>query len=172
MRYSTVAAAIALTLVTVSTTLHGQRPDDQIDPRSVALVQKGIAAQGAGNLDGATDLFESALAVDPRNRPAFIHLAEVAEKRGLDGSAIRYYRAALLLEPNDRAALAGQGEALVMKGAVRQAQANLVRLRTLCGKAACPEATKLAAVIAKGPPVTTAAATPTTVPPAPTPAKD
>ena len=48
MRYSSVAAAVALTLLTVSTSLHGQRPDDQIDPRSMALLAQGRAAQAAG----------------------------------------------------------------------------------------------------------------------------
>ena len=62
MRYSSVAAAVALTLLTVSTSLHGQRPDDQIDPRSLALLAQGKAAKAAGNLDGATDLLETALA--------------------------------------------------------------------------------------------------------------
>ncbi|MFC3580745.1 tetratricopeptide repeat protein [Sphingomonas hylomeconis] len=159
MRYSSVAAAAALTLLTVSTSLHGQRPDDQIDPRSLALLAQGRAAQAAGNLDGATDLLETALAVDPRNRPAYIVLGDVAQKRGLPGKAIRLYREALMLEPNDRLALLGQGEALVAKGAVAQAKGNLVKIRTLCAKAACPESASLAAAIAKGPPVQTAAAT-------------
>ncbi|MEG3122512.1 hypothetical protein [Sphingomonas sp. GB1N7] len=157
MRYSSVAAAVALTLLTVSTSLHGQRPEEQIDPRSMALLAQGRAAQAAGNLDGATDLIETALAVDPRNRAGFVTLGDVAQARGLPGKAIRLYREALLLEPNDRLALKGQGEALVMKGAVIQAKANLAKLRALCAKAACPEGNALAAAIVKGPPVQTAA---------------
>ena len=78
MRFTSVAAAAALALVSISTSLHGQRPDDQIDARSMALLQQGKAARAAGNIDGATDLFESAVAVDPRNRQAFIALAQVA----------------------------------------------------------------------------------------------
>ena len=157
MRYSTVAAAAALTLLTVTTSLHGQRPDDQIDPRSMALLAKGQAARASGNLDAATDALESALAVDPRNRSAFVVLGEVATARGLPGKAIRYYREALLLEPNDVTALKGQGEALVAKGAVQRAKDNLTKIRTLCVKSGCAEATELAAVIAKGPPIATAA---------------
>jgi tetratricopeptide (TPR) repeat protein len=156
MRYSSVAAAAALTLVAVSTSLHGQRPDDQIDPRSMALLAKGQAAQAAGNFDGATDILESAVAVDPRNRVAFVTLGQVAEARGLPGKAIRLYREALLLEPNDVAALRGQGEALVAKGAVQRARDNLARIRTICAKTGCTDATTLAAVIAKGPPIATA----------------
>ncbi len=155
MRVTSVAIAAALTLVCVSTSLTGQRPDDQIDARSLQLLAEGRAARTAGNLDGATDLLETAVAVDPRNRQAFIVLAEVAETRGLPGKAIRLYREALTLEPNDVVALRGQGEAFVAKGAVAVARGNLAKIKTLC-KGACPEANQLAAVIAKGPPVTTA----------------
>ncbi len=155
MRVTSVAIAAALTLVCVSTSLTGQRPDDQIDARSLQLLAEGRAARAAGNLDGATDLLETAVAVDPRNRQAFIVLAEVAETRGLPGKAIRLYREALTLEPNDVVALRGQGEAFVAKGAVAVARGNLAKIKTLC-KGACPEANQLAAVIAKGPPVTTA----------------
>lgn len=152
MRYSSVAAAAALTLLTVSTALQGQRPDDQIDPKSMALLASGRAAQAAGNLDAAADTLETALAVDPRNRAAFVTLGQVSLARGLSGKAIRFYREALLLEPNDIAALAGQGEAYVAKGALERARQNLAKVRKLCVKG-CSEATTLAASIAKGPPV-------------------
>jgi len=155
MRVTSVALAAALTVVCVSTSLSGQRPDDQIDARSLQLLAQGRAAKVAGNLDGATDLLESAVAVDPRNRQAFVTLAEVAEARGLPGKAIRLYREALLLEPGDRQALKGQGDALVAKGAIAQARVNLAKLKTLC-KGGCPEVQALAAEIAKGPPITTA----------------
>lgn len=156
MRISAVAFAAALTLVSVSTALHGQRADDQIDPRSLALLAEARTARAAGSLDRATDLLETALAVDPRNRAAFVTLADVAEARGLPGKAIRLYREALLLEPNDVAALAGQGRALVTRGAVVRAQANLDRIRALCADR-CIESRTLAAVIAKGPPPTQSA---------------
>ena len=155
MRYASVALAATLATISISASLHGQRPDDRIDPRSLQLLAEGRAQRAAGNLDAAIDLVETAVAVDPRNRAGFVMLAGVAEQRGLPGKAIRLYREALTLEPNDRVALAGQGEALVAKGAIAQARVNLARLRTLC-KGQCPEATTLAAAIAKGPPVTTA----------------
>ncbi|QNE31262.1 hypothetical protein F1C10_04440 [Sphingomonas sp. NBWT7] len=159
MRYTSVAVAAALTMVSISTSLHGQRPDDQINEKSLALLQQGKAARAAGNLEGATDLLESAVVVDPRNRQAFIVMAEVAEARGLPGKAIRLYREALLLEPNDVDALQGQGEALVAKGAIARARQNLARVKVLC-KGGCAQANALAAVIAKGPPVTTAQVVP------------
>jgi Tfp pilus assembly protein PilF len=155
MRYASVVLAAALATVSITASLHGQRPDDQIDARSLQLLAEGRAQRAAGNLDGATDTLETAVAVDPRNRAAFVVLAGVAEQRGLPGKAIRLYREALTLEPNDRMALQGQGEALVAKGAIAQARENLAKLKALC-KAQCPEATTLAAAIAKGSPVTTA----------------
>lgn len=156
MRFTAVAVAAALTLVSVSTALQAQRPDDQIDARSLQLLQQGKAKKAAGDLDGAADILETALAVDPRNRGAFVVLAQIAEQRALPGKAIRLYREALLLEPNDVAALSGQGEALVARGALDRAKQNLAKIQTLCAAKGCAEATTLAAAIAKGPPITTA----------------
>ncbi|MFS0771342.1 hypothetical protein [Sphingomonas sp. 1P08PE] len=155
MRFASVALVAVLATVSVTTSLKGQRADTRIDPRSMQLLADGRALKAAGNLDAATDTLETAALVDPRNGGAFITLAQVAEARGLPGKAIRLYREALLLEPDDRVALQGQGEALVAKGALDRARANLARLKTIC-KGSCPEATSLAASIVKGPPVTTA----------------
>lgn len=155
MRITLVSAAAALALLSVSTSLYGQRADDQIDARSVALLERGKAARASGNLDGAIGLIESALVVDPRNRAAYVVLAEIARTQGLPGKSIRFYREALTLEPNDIGALRGQGEALVQKGAIERAKENLARVKTLCGT--CGDATQLAAVIAQGPPPTATA---------------
>lgn len=151
MRYAPAAIIAALALGTVSTMSLGQRPDAQIDARSAALLQQALAAKGAGQFETATDILESALAVDPRNRAAFVALGDVAKAQGLPGKAIRFYREALELEPNDVAALSGQGDALVQKGAVTKARENLAKLKAICSKG-CPEATQLAAAIEKGPP--------------------
>ena len=151
MRYAPAAIIAALGLATVSTVSLGQRPDAQLDGRSVALVQQARTAHAAGQYESATDMLESALAIDPRNRAAFIALGDVAKSEGLPGKAIRFYREALELEPNDVAALAGQGDALVQKGAVNKARENLAKLKAICPKD-CAEATQLASVIEKGPP--------------------
>ncbi|MEO5494912.1 MAG: tetratricopeptide repeat protein [Sphingomonas sp.] len=162
MRLFPAALALGFAALSVSTSLSAQRADTAIDPRSIALLAQGRAAASAGNLDQATDLIETALAVDPRNRAAFIELASVAERQQLPGKAIRLYREALLIEPNDPGALRGQGEALVAKGALGPARENLARIKTLCGKKPCPDAASLTATIAKGPPP--GATPPATVP--------
>jgi Tfp pilus assembly protein PilF len=151
MRLTPIALSVALALATMASAGHGQRPDDQIDPRSGALLQQGQALTASAQYDDAIDALESALAVDPRNRSAYVALARVAQAQKLPGKAIRLYGEALKLEPNDVTALAGQGEALVQRGAVERAKRNLEKLKTAC-KGECPQATTLAAVIAKGPP--------------------
>jgi Tfp pilus assembly protein PilF len=117
----------------------------------MALVAEAQAARKAGDLERATDLLETALAVDPRNRAGYVTLAEVARAQGLPGKAIRLYGEALGLEPADVATLSGQGAAMVERGAVERAKQNLARIRKFC-KSECPAAKSLAAAIAKGPP--------------------
>ena len=151
MRLTPIALSVALALATMASAGQGQRPDDQLDPRSVALTQQAQALAGAVQYDQAVDLLETALAVDPRNRGAYIALARVAQAQKLPGKAIRLYNEALKLEPNDVNALAGQGEALVQRGAVERAKRNLAKVQAAC-KSACPQAATLAAAIAKGPP--------------------
>lgn len=157
MRFTSVAVAAALTLVSISTSLAGQGAPVPIDARSMQLLAQAKAARAAGNFDVAADLLESAVAADPANRQAFVVLGEVSASRGLPGKAIRYYREALALDPNDVQALQGQGAALVQKGAVERAKQNLAKIRALC-RGACPPATVLAATIVKGPPIATAQA--------------
>ncbi|MBS0504587.1 MAG: tetratricopeptide repeat protein [Proteobacteria bacterium] len=166
MRVLPIAFASALGLAALSTAVQGQKADAQVDARSVALLDQARAAHRAGSLEQANDLLETALAVDPKNRAAFIELAEVAKAQGLPGKAIRFYREALELEPNDRAALVGQGDALVQKGAVTKARENLAKLKQVCN-GACPEEARLAALIEKGPPPAVLSAQATTKVPAP-----
>jgi Tfp pilus assembly protein PilF len=151
MRLTPIVLTAGIVLATMGSAGLSQRADDRIDSRSAALTQQGMALVGQGRWLDATDLFESALAVDARNRQAYIGLAKAAQGEKLPGKAVKFYFEALQLEPNDVAALAGQGEALVQRGAVERAKANLARVKTLC-KGACPEAQILAAAIAKGPP--------------------
>jgi Tfp pilus assembly protein PilF len=151
MRLVPAALALALGAAAVATAVQGQKPDSQVDARSIALLDQARAAQRSGNLDQANDLLESALAVDPRNRAAFVELAAIAKAQGLPGKAIRFYREALELEPNDVTALAGQGDALVQKGAVVKARENLAKIKRLC-TGACPDEARLAGLIEKGPP--------------------
>ena len=164
MRLTPIALSLAIAAATMASSAFGQRADDEIDPRSAALVQQAQGLAAAGQHNEAIDLLESALAIDPRNRTAYVALGRVSQAQRLPGKALRYYSDALRLEPNDVNALAGQGEAYVQRGAVDRARGNLARVRTLCGQP-CPQATQLAAVIERGPPAEALAAQRTDQPP-------
>lgn len=135
--------------------------DSAIAPLSVELVEKGNALLGQKQYQSAIDRFETALAVDPRNVAAYMGLGSVALAQGLPGKAVRYYREALEIDPNNRAAIAAQGDAYLKRGARGKAEANLARLKTLCG-GPCPEASRLQSALAAPQPAPSAlaAATP------------
>lgn len=134
----------------------GQRTDDQIQPKSAELQRQGRALMAAGKLEQADDALETALAVDPRNRGAFIDLARVAERQHLYGKAMRMTSKALLLEPNDPDALVVQGEAMVEMGATARAQANLQKLQSICAPKGCSQVAQLSTAISRGPTVASA----------------
>ena len=140
-----------------ATSAVGQRPDDQISPRSVDLLRQGNAHLAAGKFVEADEALETALAVDPRNRAAYNALARVAQRQRLFGQSIRYTKKALLLEPNDRDAIAIQGEAMVELGAVARAKENLAKLQKLC-PSGCTQLAELSATISRGPTVASAKA--------------
>ncbi|HEU0309940.1 MAG TPA: tetratricopeptide repeat protein [Sphingomicrobium sp.] len=151
MRLTPLVLCLGVAASTLSVAVTGQRPDDQIAPKSMELLTKGEALLAQGKLIEADDALETALIVDPKNRAAFVVMAKVAIKQKLYGQAIRLTNKALTLEPTDRNALAVQGEAMVELGAVPRAKENLVKLQKLCGNASCPQAVSLSTVIARGP---------------------
>ena len=148
-----VIAGVAASLL--ATPVVGPRPDSQVDQKSLELLQAGQEHLAAGRFAEADDALETALVVDPRNREAFVALAKVAQKQKLFGQAIRFTRKALALEPNDREALAVQGEAMVELGALAKARENLTKLQHLC-TGGCPQVAQLSAAISRGPTVAAA----------------
>lgn len=149
MRYLPMGIALSL-LVAVTGSAGTAGVSVLTDPRAKALVETGREQLGRGDIDAATDSFEAALAVDPGNPATFLALGDAARAAGMQGKAIHYYREALERDPNNLAALSGEGGAMAEKGALEKAKGNLARLEGLCGRN-CPEAQNLAGVIAKGP---------------------
>ncbi|MEL1250465.1 tetratricopeptide repeat protein [Aurantiacibacter gilvus] len=152
MRFGPVAAALSLVVAVQGSMGYAQQ---QVDPRAEALVADGQAALAMGQTQDAIDAFEAALAVDPGYTQVYLELAEAARADGLQGKAIHYYRAAQERDPTNLAAISGEGEALVEKGALAAARENLERLQDLCGET-CVETVQLSAAIDRGPPVMTA----------------
>ena len=148
MRFSPAAVALTLTFAMISSAGMSKKSDHIIEPQSLALMQFGDDAAKAGALEDAIGWYESALAVDPRNRSAYVSMARVVNAQGLNGKAIRFYKEALELDPNDLTALAEQADAMIAKGALEPAKKNLARLRMLC-RGDCGSVDRLAANITK-----------------------
>ena len=165
MRLSPLVLAFGLAASSLAVPVVGQKPDDQIAPKSVEFQKQGEAALAAGRLIEADDAIETALVIDPRNRDAFVAMAKVAVRQKLYGQAIRLTNKALALEPTDRDALAVQGTAMVEQGAAARAGEVLAKLQKLC-TAGCPQAAELSAAITRGPSLAQAK------PPATTPQKN
>jgi Tfp pilus assembly protein PilF len=146
MRFSPAAISLSLSFAMLSSAGMGKKADDDINAVSLALLKKGEQAAQAGKPEEAVDYFETALAVDPRNRTAYIAMARAVRSKGLNGKAIRFYKEALELDANDQIALSEQGNAMLAKGAIEQARSNLARLKMLC-KADCAASDKLALAI-------------------------
>lgn len=149
MRYYPAAIALSLVVAVTASVGHGASPESS-DPQARALLAEGRAALAQGNADAATDAFEASLAVDPGYVAVYLALGDAARAEGLQGKAIHYYREALERDPDNLAALSGEGGAMVEKGAVEKARRNLAKLEGLCGKG-CSEAQMLATKIATGP---------------------
>jgi tetratricopeptide (TPR) repeat protein len=147
MRFAPAAAALSLLLAATASVTSAR--NEAPDPRAEALIAEGKAALKGGDVQGAIDAYEAALAVSPGYTPIFLELAEAARQDGLQGKAIRYYREALDRDPDNFAAISGEGAALVEKGAFEKAKRNLARLETLCG-GFCPETIALRSTIAVG----------------------
>ncbi len=150
MRLSHRIMLVGLAGLVIAAPVSSQKPDDQIHPRSIELLRQGEALLAAGKFVEADDVLEASLAVDPRNRSAFVVMARVAQKQKLFGQAIRFTNKALALEPRDLDALAVQGEAMVELGAVPRARDNLVKLQKLC-PSGCRQLASLSAAISRGP---------------------
>ena len=148
MRFSPAAISLSLCLAMLSSAGFTKKADDDIEPLSSAMLEQGNVAASAAKTEDAIGFYETALAVDPRNRAAYIAMARAVRAKGLNGKAIRFYKEALELEPNDQIALSEQANVMVAKGAIDQAKANLARLKLLC-QGECSHVETLAAAIGK-----------------------
>ncbi len=148
MRFAPAAAALSLALAMTASVSVGQTRDP--DPRAGVLIAEGNAAIRSGDTQGAIDAYEAALAVDPGYTPILVYLADAARADQLQGKAIAYYREALARDPDNIAAIAGEGKALAEKGALEKARLSLAKVQSLCGDS-CVETRELAQAIAAGP---------------------
>ena len=149
MRYAPAAIALSVLAGLTGSAVFSQDAHTP-DPRAVALAAQGRSQLDAGDTQAAIDRFESALAVDPGYNLIYVYLGDAARRDGLQGKAIHFYREAQERDPENLAAIAGEGSALVEKGAVDKAREKLATLDGLCGSD-CAQTQALAAAITRGP---------------------
>jgi Tfp pilus assembly protein PilF len=123
---------------------------------SVALLEEGkfytpveaveIAKKTGSSKFNSTVEVALKLAVDPRNRAAYVAMARAVKSQGMNGKAIGLYTEALEIDPNDQIALAEQADAFIAKGALEQARKNMARLTNVC-RADCAAVDRLSLAI-------------------------
>jgi len=63
-------------------------------------ITAGIAAQAAGQYASATQYYQKALAISPKDAVALYNLGDVEQLQNLDSAAETHYQAALAIDPN------------------------------------------------------------------------
>lgn len=137
---------VAAALLVVSLASPAAMARATVNATSARLASQGDALLIQGKPADAIDLYETALAADPKNVDAFVGLGKAYEKQGLTGKALSFYRKALVINPNDLDALEAQGLAMIAKGQVAKAQTALDRLSRIC-RGGCTQKDRLDAAV-------------------------
>jgi Flp pilus assembly protein TadD len=111
----------------------------------------GRAAVAASDWKLATAEFTAAVAAKPKDADANNMLAYSYRKSGDLTNAFKFYKIALSINPKHLGALEYQGEAYVMAGKMKEAKANLAKLKAAGCGTKCENYQELAAFIAKPP---------------------
>ncbi|WP_374764606.1 tetratricopeptide repeat protein [Yunchengibacter salinarum] len=96
------------------------------------------AAEGQDEAKKARALFEQALVANPANVSALMGLGRSYEALEQLGRALKYYRHALELAPNNREALKRQALVFLQRDLPERARHNRDRLSRLCDSACAP----------------------------------
>jgi len=156
MRFTPASILLASALALTASSTLGQKASRATatvapDARAVAWVEKGKQALAAEDVAKARDAYETALLLAPGEKSIYLALGKIARLQKMPGKAIRYYSRVLDDEPDNQAALQGEGLAMMEKGATESARETLAQLQKVC-KASCPAADPLIAAIAAGAP--------------------
>jgi len=129
-------AGIAVAIATASSVAYCKTAEPRIAPLSMQLTRSGEALLNSHKAQAAIDQFETALAVDPKNTRAYIGIARSYDQLGLPGRAVKFYREALAIDPNDLTALSEQGEAYMARAYTYYKRKYVERAAAMTCKAA------------------------------------
>lgn len=124
----TMSAALAL-LNNVDTFAADITPPASVHTDSLTLAREAIKAE---RWSDAIKQLEQAAEKSPNNADVFNLLGFSHRKAGTLDQAFKYYKTALALDPNHKGAHEYIGEAYLLAGDVKQAQAHLKHLQRLC----------------------------------------
>jgi len=124
-------------------------PGDSYDNAARRLIEMGRDNLRQEAYGDALEMFESALVADPSSVDALIAIGDTYDVIDRRDRSLRYYRQALQIEPNNRAALTAEALALIADGDRSGAEDNLERLRRICGEAGCAEIDRLEQALAQ-----------------------
>lgn len=110
--------------------------------------ERGQQAFSNGDWQEAVDYFKKALADDAENAEAYNLMGYSYRRMGNADSAFKAYAQALSFDPDHRGAIEYLGATYLLVGDLENAEAQLVRLKYLCGKQ-CRETVKLQKSIAR-----------------------
>jgi Flp pilus assembly protein TadD len=143
---STVAGAATTKAASTPSTAAGAAVAASVDHMAT-----GRAAVAKTDWKLAVAEFTAAVDANAKDADANNMLAYSYRKSGDLANAFRYYKVALGIDPKHKGALEYQGEAYVMAGKMKEAKANLAKLKAAGCGATCENYKDLAAFIAKPP---------------------
>jgi len=126
------------------------KPDTKDAPKAAAVPDPdyiaGKTAVDARDWKRAIELLSRAAARDADNANIHNYLGFANRNDGNWETAMKHYRIALALNPDHRGATEYMGHAYLLRGNLPLAQAQLVRLERICGRA-CQEYASLSGAI-------------------------
>jgi Flp pilus assembly protein TadD len=141
-----------------TTTKAGAAPTTAAAPGATAApaakvdhMATGRAAVAKTDWKAAITEFTAAVDANAKDPDANNMLAYSYRKSGDLTNAFKFYKVALSIDPKHKGALEYQGEAYVMAGKMKEAKANLVKLKAAGCGTTCENYKDLAAFIAKPP---------------------
>jgi tetratricopeptide (TPR) repeat protein len=98
MRY-TILAVVAVALALAACSSGDSKPKATPTPDAASLLQQGLDAHVAGDLDTAIAAYNAVLASEPQNKYAQFNLGLIDQSRGNLDSAENHYRLAISADP-------------------------------------------------------------------------
>lgn len=150
-RMSVLGVAVALCAVASAMAMPSNpdpAPSKPPAARSEGSYTEAEKAVKAKQYEKAIKQLEQVVAKEPGNVDALNYLAYSHRELGRYDVALRYYQQALAINANHRGANEYLGQLYLRTGKMKEAQAQLAKLRKICGKG-CEEYESLRAAIAK-----------------------